>query len=411
MANINFYLKNVAPNKDGEKPIILQITWNYKKFRKQIERINPRYWNQRKQEVRPPGTNEKDNRYVEINTLIDKFNVKAKDFFNECLKENIELDEDLIKNFLDGKEVIKKKAPKFFEAFEEFIEMKKIDHAERTYMGYQTVLNFLKNFQNEMGYQIKWNAIDISFFDKLKYYSFNIKEISDNYFAKIISTIKNFLNWSTERGYNTSQAYQKFTYSEKEKEVVFLTVKELMHLLQYKFKNERLTKARDIYCFGCFTGLRISDINQLRHEHIKDGYLSKKIQKTKKFEQIPLNKFALEILAKYKDMPVKALPKLSAQKLNDYIKECCQEAKINSPLTTINYRGGKAIESTKPKYELITSHTARKTFVTNSLVLGMNIKAIKEITGHKKDSTFNKYLKIAEDFKKSEMDKTWNNLN
>jgi integrase len=244
----------------------------------------------------------------------------------------------------------------------------------------------------------------------LKYYSFSIQELSDNYFAKIISILKNFLNWSTEHGYNTNQVHQKFLYSEKEKEVVFLTVKELMHLLNFKFKNERMSKARDIYCFGCFTGLRISDINQLRHDHIQDGHLTKKIQKTKRFEQIPLNKFALEILEKYKDNPVMALPKLSAQKLNDYIKECCQEAKIDSPVTTIDYRGGRALESTKPKYKLITSHTARKTFVTNSIVLGMNIKAIKEITGHKKDSTFNKYLKIAEDFKKTELEKAWNNL-
>ena len=410
MANINFYLKRVEPNKKGEIPIILQITWNYRKFRKQIEHVNPKYWNPRKQQVRPPGTNEKDNRYIQINSLIDYFDKKAKGFFNDCLKNNIELDEETIKLFLDGKEVAKKKAPKFFVAFDEFTEMKKIENAVRTYMGYKTVKNFLLKFQEDVGYTIKWERIDADFFDKLKIYSFKVRKISDNYFSKIIATLKNFMNWSHEREYTVNTAYHKFSYSEKEKEVVFLTVKELMHLLNFKFETERLAKARDIYCFGCFTGLRISDINQVRHEHISDGQILKKIQKTQKLERIPLNKFALEILSRYKDNPIKALPKLSTQKLNEYIKDCCLKAEIKSPITYIEYRGGKAIEETRPKHELITSHTARKTFVTNSIVLGMNIKAIKDITGHKKDSTFNKYIKIAEDFKKTEMDNAWNNI-
>ncbi len=81
-------------------------------------------------------------------------------------------------------------------------------------------------------------------------------------------------------------AYKKFSYTEKEKEVIFLTMEELLHLYSFEFDNKRLSKARDMYCFGCFTGLRISDINQLRHDHISDGYIIKKIQKTKQFEKI-----------------------------------------------------------------------------------------------------------------------------
>jgi integrase len=64
----------------------------------------------------------------------------------------------------------------------------------------------------------------------------------------------------------------------------------------------------------------------------------------------------------------------------------------------------------EPKCKLITNHTARKTFITNSIMLGMNTKTIKDITGHKKDSVFNKYVKISEDFKKLEMERTWDNI-
>jgi hypothetical protein len=104
------------------------------------------------------------------------------------------------------------------------------------------------------------------------------------------------------------------------------------------------------------------------------------------------------------------MPKLSAQKINDHIKDCCEEAGIKTLVNYVDYSGGKAREHTEPKYKLIINHTARKTFITNSIVLGMNTKTIKEITGHNKDSVFNKYVKISEEFKKLEMERTWDNI-
>jgi hypothetical protein len=72
--------------------------------------------------------------------------------------------------------------------------------------------------------------------------------------------------------------------------------------------------------------------------------------------------------------------------------------------------GQKRIDKTLPKYKLITSHTARKTFVTNSLILGMKEMVVRNITGHKKEDSFRKYVKIADDHKQKEMDNTWNKL-
>jgi hypothetical protein len=94
----------------------------------------------------------------------------------------------------------------------------------------------------------------------------------------------------------------------------------------------------------------------------------------------------------------------------DHIKECCGEAGIIDLVNYVDYSGGKALEHSEPKYKLITNHTGRKTFITNSIMLGMNTKTIKEITGHKKDSVFNKYVKITEEFKKLEMDRTWDKI-
>ena len=68
------------------------------------------------------------------------------------------------------------------------------------------------------------------------------------------------------------------------------------------------------------------------------------------------------------------------------------EAGINTRVHWVDDSGGKGKEHSEPKWKLITNHPARKTFITNSIVLGMNTKTIRDITGHKKDSVFNKYV-------------------
>jgi integrase len=409
LANIKFYLKSQKPDKNGEISIIAQISFEYKKYRRTIEKTKKRYWNPKKQRVIPPRLNEPDNRYLSINSLLDKYESSTKEFFNDCLRDRIEVDEELINEFLDKGKITKQVKLSFFEAFEEFLRYKGIDSAERSIKGYRTTRNFMKDFEKDMGYKIKFSSINMKFFDEFKLYSFGYRNISDNYFAKNIAVLKTFLNWAIERNYTDSYAHMKFSAAEREKEVIYLNINELLHLFNYDFENDRLNRARDIYCFGCFTGLRISDIQQLTRDHIVDGQIVKKIQKTKKFETIPINKYAAQILDKYKGS-YKALPRLSTQKANKYIKECCKQADIDAPTAIIEYRGGKINEITKPKYKFITMHTARKTFITNSLILGMNVKTIKDITGHKKDNTFNKYLKIAEDYKKAEMDRAWNSI-
>ena len=105
------------------------------------------------------------------------------------------------------------------------------------------------------------------------------------------------------------------------------------------------------------------------------------------------------------------MPIISQQKFNKYIKECCEEAEINTPITITRYIGQKRIDKTVPKYDLITRHTARKTFVTNSLVLGMKEMVVRNITVHKKEESFRRYVKIAEDLKRLEMENTWDKIN
>ncbi len=169
---------------------------------------------------------------------------------------------------------------------------------------------------------------------------------------------------------------------------------ELMTLHNFRFTSYKRFRARDFFCFMCFTGMRVSDLQNLKREHIRDGQIFKTTVKTHKGGVIPLNQYARTILSRYEHQEDRPLPKLSAQKINDHIKEGCEEAGIKDLVNYVDYSGGKA----------------RETFITNSIMLGMNTKTINEITGHKKDSVFNKYVKISEEFRKLEMARTWDSI-
>jgi len=407
IANVHFYLKRGKPNKKGEKPIVMRITYNNQRSVIHIGfMIKPKYW-AKNQLVLPNPAHEPDNFHQIINKRIKTYRKIAEDTISNAIENGISLSDAYLKNQIKNVGQMESGKKTFFTAMQEYIDSSKSTKAERTIKGYTTTKTFLKDFEDATGFNIDFNTINLTFYDKLRNYAFLEREILDNYFAKIISTLKSFMNWAGDRGYHKNQFYSKFKATEKENEVIFLTLEELMTLKDFTFEKNNYRKARDIFCFGCFTGLRISDILQLTRDHVKNGQIIKSIQKTRRMEMIPINKFAQEIIDRYPKDSARLLPKMSQQKLNQYIKKCCEEAKFTEMIKIVRFSGNQPKEYTYPKHELITSHVARKTFITNSLMLNMNPKVIKEIVGHKKDSTLNKYLKITEQFKADQMKNTW----
>jgi site-specific recombinase XerD len=374
--------------------------------------VNPKYWSKGNQKVLKERDGEPENNFQAINSRISTYRQKAEEAIDHALKNDILITEEYLKNEILS--IGGRRKPirnlSFFEVFEDYIETSKAVRANRTIVAYGTIKTFLQDFQDATGTRIDINAIDLRLFDQLRAYAFKVRKTKDNYFAKIISVMKAMLTWAYKRGYVKDQTYREFKAVERDVDVICLTLDELMDLYNHQFSSPTRSRVRDLFCFMCFTGLRVSDIQNLRRENIRDNQIVKTIVKTRQTETIPLNRFAQTILARYQDDEIRPLPKLSAQKLNIHIKECCKETGMTEKVIFVEYSGGRAKEVTKMKYELITNHTARKTFITNSIMLGMNTKTIKQITGHKKDSVFNKYIKISEEFKKFEMERTWDKI-
>lgn len=93
--------------------------------------------------------------------------------------------------------------------------------------------------------------------------------------------------------------------------------------------------------------------------------------------------------------------------MNEYLKELGELAKINEIIEQHRYSGNKKIKTTSEKYNFMTTHTARRTFVTLALEKGFRPEVVMEMTGHKNYATFKRYIKITNKVKKEEMNRLW----
>ena len=404
---IVFELRKEKIAQNGLIPIQLVVRHNGKRIRKNIGlSVLENHWNGYR--VKPNLKKEPNNNYEIINSELQLIEEKVNKLFLYLKGNEIPFSVEKFNEIFENKEEIIENKFDFFICFEEYIEKGKLTKTPNTIKGQTTVKNYLETFSSETAFDISFDRINDFFFDSLMMYSYQTKEIKQNYFAKIIKVLKSFLSWTTEKGYNTNREFEKFKAPEHDIDIVFLTFEELMILYEKEFETERLSHVRDFYCMGCFTGLRFSDLEKLHLANISEDHIVLSIQKTKtQNHAIKLNKYAKAILEKYKGTIYEPLPRISSQRFNEYIKECCEIAEINQPLTIHWFVGNKKKTLTQPKYKFITSHTARKTFITNSLLLGMEPKAIKKIANIKKDAVLDKYMKVTEAFTDEQMDKAW----
>ena len=123
---------------------------------------------------------------------------------------------------------------------------------------------------------------------------------------------------------------------------------------------------------------------------------------------IELNDHSKANLEKYKDIPFqnnKALPVVSNQKMNEYLKELGELAEIDEPVRETYYKGNERIDEVTPKYALLSTHTGRRTFICNALALGIPVQVVMKWTGHSDYKAMKPYIDIADDIKIQAMNK------
>lgn len=227
------------------------------------------------------------------------------------------------------------------------------------------------------------------------------------------SDLNSILRWGANEGHYNGNLHntvkQKFKGSAGDlKDIIFLTWNELMKLYEADNLTEAQGRVRDVFCFQCFTGMRYSDVFKFKKNQIKDDHIFITTEKTIDPIKIDLNDYSREILVKYENSIFpenKALPVISGQKFNKILKKIAELLEFDEEINEVYFVGSKRHDINYKKYEKISSHAGRRTFVVNGLTLGIPDKVIMKWTGHKDFSAMKPYVKIVDELKKSEMSK------
>lgn len=396
--------------KDRNVPILLSVTFNSQRlktsFGLRAERLNQ--WSDANQKFRPSASNAAQKNQM-LKNLAEQIEAIYYDAVNRGISPSVQYVKDHLK---------KNKKPQqksFFTAFDDFVADQSLKNSwsTRTRHKFGVVKSKLQDFEKSQGngYRIEFDGISENFFSGFLEYLL-AQRYANTYIKKNLKLLRQFLSWCKAHGHAIEYDYTQFRFKGTEPKPGTntrpLTMEQLMHLHKLDVKNDRLCKVRDCFVFQCFTGLRYSDLKHLKKSDVSvDGQFIKiTTMKTGDPLVIPLVKYARDILERYKDTFGKnALPVISGQKYNDYLKELGKLAGLNDEITEVSFVSGKRIEKTYKHHERITSHVGRQTFVSNAIFLGLPTEIIRAVTGHSNDKIMRSYLKILDQQKVTEMAK------
>lgn len=382
-------------------------------------RIDVAKWDANKQRVKNGCTNKLKQGASEINADLLKYYTFIQEIFKEYeVQDTIPTTQQLKEAFNNRNkqpelEPVKEQIPQsilFNEAFALFVKEcgSQNSWGKATHEKFAAVRTHLQGFDENLSFD---SLTESRLMDYVNYLRGTL-DMRNTTIEKQISYLKWFLRWSTKKGYNNNRDFESFKPKLKstQKKVIFLTAKELNQLRECVIPETKkyLERVRDVFLFSCFTGLRHSDIYNLRKSDIKDNHIEITTIKTADSLIIDLNKHSKSIIDKYKDVHFehnKALPVISNQKMNDYLKELAEIAEINEPVREVYYKGNERIEETTPKYALLGTHAGRRTFICNALSLGIAPQVVMKWTGHNDYKAMKPYIDIADETRVNAMDK------
>ncbi len=256
------------------------------------------------------------------------------------------------------------------------------------------------------------------------------EDLTNRTIEKKFRLLRWFLTWCERKGYIERVCSYKPVIKLVRRPVIFLKPEELKRLYNYQVPANgtkvvlhtaegkeyekrvedaaALAKTRDLFCFCAYTSLRYSDMAKLRRSDITGEGITVVTKKTHDRVTIELNKYSRAILEKYagQDFPGGlALPVISNQKMNNYLKDLCELCEINAPVNMDYYKAGRKVAEVVPKFELIGTHAGRRTFVVSALTLGISPEIVMKWTGHSDYQAMRPYIDIVGKAKAEAMEK------
>ncbi len=404
------------PKKEGETLIYFSTYFRNegKKFIYSTgEKISPNEWDFKyRQPNNTIGRSTQADNHRTIKKQLDRYSIFFVETINRYKNSNQEFDIEIIRKEFDKHfKKVKAISNKFFAVYDIFIEQKENDksdnaNSESTINRYKYNKKLLEEFQKDTKTSVHFNRINDKFYNSFLDYCNTTKKHSANTLRRNIGLLKTFLNWAIENQFTYKTDFKKFRSPKAQlTDEVALTFEQVKELYEKDLSDKpRLEKVRDVFVLGCSTGLRVSNYSKIKKSDINEGYIYVNDQKNKdKQLRIPLNDFSSEILKKYDY----ELPIISLQRFNEYIKDVFEELEYTHTVKKITRIGKDIIETDIPYFERISSHTARRSFITIMKNRKIPDKVIMGFTGHKSLEVFNKYYKPNKEDEKDFMNDVW----
>ncbi|ARV16624.1 tyrosine-type recombinase/integrase [Polaribacter sp. SA4-12] len=400
-------------NKDGATLIYLKAY--FKKEGKKFvystgETIHPKEWDfENRQPNNLNGRTSKADSHRTIKRQLDRYSslfVSITELYKNTDRE-ITIDQ-VRKEFDKEFKRVSLGKNKFYEAYDEFMafKQKNKEWSLATIKRYHNIKTHLEEFEKAKKYKLTFDTITQKFYTEFTDYCMTNKGHINNTFSRNVGLLKTFLFWALKNGHTYKADFINF--KKKPKVItnqIALTKEDLETLLSIEMKSKKLERVKDVFIFSCVTGLRFGELKFVSENTINGKTLILKEEKSsgKKVREIPLSAIAMYILEKYNYV----LPLIANQKHNDYIKEVFEEAGYKHNVIKASTKGKEVIREEIPFYKRISSHTARRTFITLMKKNGKSDKLIAEISGHRDMKTLNQYYQVTNEDVKEAVDDTF----
>jgi integrase len=393
MATTTFVLKEPT----SKEPTLIYLIFRFEKQKLKYstgQKIKKIYWNfddHKAKDVRAFS------KAAELNTLLKNLETAVSNEYRKLLNDKVPITIEKLRLPLD--EILQKRGSEVKDLIDFATNWVEITNRKPgTKKQLRQAIRILREFKQQSSRSMSFDSIDLTFYDDFIQYLLG-KNYGTNTIGTLIKNLKVFMNEAVDRGLTTNLQFKnrRFKTLEEPTENIYLNVAEIKKIYELDLtQNLRLDKVRDIFIVACYTGLRFSDLVQLRSENLIDNGTKIKIktEKTGEIVIIPLQSFIKQILIKYEG---KLPDVISNQKMNQYLKELGKLSDLIEEILITSTRGGiKNIDSFK-KWELVTVHTARRSFATNAYLSAVPTISIMKITGHRTEKSFMKYIKISQE--------------
>jgi len=280
----------------------------------------------------------------------------------------------------------------FVDFINERIEKRTNRVSESTLKNDITARNSLLDFEKEYNATLFTNSISDEFLSDYVMFMQN-KGLKQTYIKRIVGSITQYARRASILGYPVNHSFEDFAISDDRPFNVYLTTGDITRIYYSDHKLSRIQRQqKDLFIVGCWTGMRYSDYSKLTKDDFSNGFIRKTTQKTKTKVVIPIHDYIKEIFEKYDGNISRGT---SIQQFDRIIKVIMKKIGFTQPISYTVIEGGIPVTHTKPKYELIASHTARRSFATNMYKSGrMKTYQIMACTGHSTEKSFFRYIDI-----------------